>query len=93
MPDLTTRPLTPDPQITRYPVQSSMLAEVGYDEDTQTLEVQFKSRKEPGPVWRYYGVPGWVFDELISAAISKSRGSFFTREVKNGPYKGEKVEG
>lgn len=49
-------------------VESSMIYAVGYDEETQTLEVLFNS----GRLYFYYDVPREVYEELL-AAESKGR--------------------
>ena len=60
----------------RIPVTSSNVAEVGHDEETEVLEVQFKG----GAVYQYRGVPRDVFDELVTA---RSVGRYFNDQVKN----------
>lgn len=67
----------------REPVSSSNLASVGYDENTETLEIEFSS----GSVYEYRNVPPGIFSELMGAG---SLGSFFNREIRTSfPY--EKV--
>jgi hypothetical protein len=51
------------------PVDSSMIAAVGYDAKTKTLEVLFNSGKTYG----YKGVPQEEFDGLMNA---ESKGSY-----------------
>jgi len=46
----------------REQVISSNVVSVGYDTDTQTLEVEFKSG-----VYQYYNVPQSIYDEMIKA--------------------------
>lgn len=60
----------------RTPVTSSDLAEVGYDRDTMTLEVEFHN----GAIYQYFDVPDAVYQELMGAA---SKGRFFNANVKN----------
>jgi hypothetical protein len=50
------------------PVESSMIAAIGYDADTQTLEVLFNSGKR----YQYYDVPPEEYEGLM-AAESKGR--------------------
>lgn len=69
--------------MTRDPVSSSNLAEVGYDQPTQTLEVCFKS----GRTYQYFGVPERVYEGLRSAG---SPGGFLNSEVK-GRYRYARV--
>lgn len=59
----------------RQPVSSSNLASVGYDPDSETLEVEFKN----GLVYQYLNVPQIVVDQLLEAG---SIGSFFNSQVK-----------
>ena len=68
----------------RQSVESSNLKSVGYDEFLLVLEIEFKS----GAVYRYYGVPSEVHDELINA---ESVGKYFNANVKS-KYSFLKVE-
>ena len=61
--------------MTREPVSSSNLAEIGYDDPTQTMEVCFKS----GHIYQYFDVPRNVYDELMRA---ESPGGYLSSEVK-----------
>lgn len=67
----------------RQSVVSSNLAEVGYDPDLETLEVQFKS----GGIYQYFNVPAFMYERLMSA---DSLGHFFNAEIK-GHYPEAKV--
>jgi hypothetical protein len=67
----------------RQSVVSSNLAEVGYDPDLETLEVQFKS----GGIYQYFNVPAFMYERLMSA---DSLGRFFNTEIK-GHYPEAKV--
>lgn len=69
----------------RSPVLSSNIAEVGYDSQSNILEVAFIG----GAVYRYLGVPSSVHDDLLSAP---SVGSFFHFHVKTAGYPVEKIE-
>ena len=69
--------------MTRKPVSSSNLAEVGYDAPTQTLEICFKS----GRTYQYFDVPERICDGLINA---ESPGGYLNREVK-GKYRYARV--
>ena len=68
----------------RQSVESSNIRSVGYDEFLLVLEIEFKS----GAVYRYYGVPAEVHDELINA---ESVGKYFNANVKS-KYSFLKVE-
>ena len=64
----------------RQKVESSNLAEIGYDEETQILEIQFKK----GAVYQYEGVPVEVYGEFLEA---ESIGKAFSQLIKGGGYK------
>ena len=64
----------------RQAVKSSNLSEVGYDADTQVLEVQFKK----GAIYQYFDVPVEVYDELMEA---ESIGKAFSTMIKAGDFK------
>lgn len=61
--------------IPRCPVQSSLLASVGYCPTTCTFDVELRD----GSVYRYYGVPAHICWNLLCA---DSKGSYFNRNVK-----------
>ncbi len=60
----------------RQPVQSSNLRSVGYESDTNTLEIEFNS----GGIYQYFGVPESVYSGLMSAS---SKGSYFHENIKD----------
>jgi hypothetical protein len=60
----------------RFPVSSSSVSMIGYDADTQALEVQYNN----GGVYQYQGVPQDVFDQLMNAP---SKGTFVNQQIKN----------
>ena len=62
----------------RQAVTSSNVASVGYDAETETLEVEFNN----GSVYQYLGVPVIVHAELITAS---SIGRYLNTFVK-GTY-------
>jgi hypothetical protein len=57
------------------PVNSSTIAEIGYDPATCSLDVTFKS----GGTWRYFAVTPEDYEQLM---LSDSKGSFFARSIK-----------
>lgn len=64
----------------RIPVSSSNLASVGYDADSQTLEIEFHN----GGVYQYAGVPESEYEGLMGA---ESQGRYFHANIKNSyPY-------
>lgn len=60
----------------RTPVSSSTVGSIGYDADSQILEVEFLN----GSVYQYLNVPREEFDQFQSAA---SKGSYLARNIKN----------
>ena len=60
----------------REPVYSSNLASVGYDQNSETLEVEFKN----GRVYEYYNVPNFIHERLMQA---NSMGQFFNAEIRD----------
>ncbi|WP_255197763.1 KTSC domain-containing protein [Halorarius litoreus] len=60
----------------RTPVSSSNLSSVGYDADTQTLEIEFND----GSVYQYSNVPTNIYEGLISAP---SHGKYFHRNIRD----------
>lgn len=60
----------------REAVSSSNLASVGYEESSETLEVEFKN----GRLYQYYNVPQVMFEQMMAAT---SVGQFFNANIKN----------
>ena len=60
----------------RQSVSSANLSSVGYDENTETLEVQFQN----GSVFQYHGVPAETHGQLVNARLI---GGFFSRHIRN----------
>lgn len=69
--------------MTRQPVSSSNIASIGYDPQSQTLEIEF----HPGSVYQYYGVPQSLYQGLMGAS---SHGSYFSQNIK-GRYGDTKI--
>jgi hypothetical protein len=64
----------------REPVASSTIAAIGYDDATETLEVEFTS----GSIYQYYNVGRALYEQLIQAP---SKGQFLNAYIKNAyPY-------
>ena len=61
----------------RYPVNSSYLSEVGYDNYNHILEIKFKPNSV---VFQYYDVSPQTFHDLIN---SKSLGKYFHKYIKH----------
>jgi hypothetical protein len=61
-------------------VESTTLAALAYDDDHEILQLEFRSRA----VYRYFGVPAPVYEELLAAP---SKGKYFNRAIRgNFPY-------
>ena len=67
----------------KTPVTSSNVASIGYDEDSSTLEIEFKN----GATYQYFDVPENVFTELRDA---DSIGEYLAARIK-GTYRYSKV--
>lgn len=59
----------------RAPVESSVIAEVGYDAQAEVLEVLFRH----GRAYRYLNFPAFMYERLMG---SDSIGKFFNAEIK-----------
>lgn len=61
-------------------VDSSNIERIGYDSNSSTLRVEFKSKR----TYDYFNVPENIFNELRSAS---SVGGYHARNIKNSyPY-------
>ena len=60
----------------RRPVDSSVIASVGYDDAVALLDVEFVS----GEVYRYFAVPRSVHEGLLAAP---SKGRFFQQHIRD----------
>lgn len=60
----------------RTPVSSSNISAIGYDEDSQVLEVEFIN----GGVYSYSGVPSGEYDGFANA---DSKGKYFHANIKD----------
>jgi hypothetical protein len=67
----------------RSAVSSSNVESVGYDEDSETLEVEFKN----GTLYQYFDVPQGVFNGLVNA---DSVGGYLAENIK-GVYRYSRV--
>ena len=60
----------------RQAVSSSNVASIGYDQDSETLEVEFIR----SGVYQYQNVPLFMWERLLEA---NSVGNFINTEIKN----------
>ena len=56
-------------------VESATLVAIGYDETQEMLELEFRSHA----VYRYFGVPGSVYEALLAAP---SKGGYFNGAIR-----------
>lgn len=68
----------------RTPVNSTMIASIGYDLSNGTLEVEFR---KGGSIWQYYDVPESMWHEFQSAS---SVGQYFLANIRD-QFRGSKV--
>ncbi|WP_320416563.1 KTSC domain-containing protein [Candidatus Nitrosotenuis chungbukensis] len=73
-----------DEMMERMRIESSDLKSVGYDESTQTLEIEFRQ----GGVYQYFGVPKKIHDGLMQYALSHDQ--YHNRFIKNR-YRHKKI--
>jgi len=60
----------------RTHVESSNIESIGYDPDSETLEIEFIK----GGLYQYYNVPEYVHGELMSAS---SHGGYLSSSIKS----------
>ncbi len=60
-------------------VESSQIAAIGHDPETNTLAIQFKNKGGPGATYHYDNVDVELFDRFRNA---DSKGTFFGKEIK-----------
>ncbi|MBU4075749.1 MAG: KTSC domain-containing protein [Euryarchaeota archaeon] len=65
-------------------VQSSDLQSIGYDPNTNVLEIEFKS----GGIYQYFNVPESKYEGLMKA---DSHGKYFDAYIKKGGYRFKKI--
>jgi len=70
--------------IEMHEVESSNIAAVGYDSETETLQIRFHS----GKTYQFYGVPDNLFEGLLTA---ESVGKYFAANVR-GQYEYKKLD-
>lgn len=59
----------------RTAVSSSNISSIGYDQESNTLEVEFHS----GAVYQYFDVPLNIYQEFMAA---DSKGQYFAQHIK-----------
>ena len=77
---MMTRRNTEETILNGSPGASTNVSSIGYDANTQTLEVEFLS----GRVYQYYGVSDHMHEQMMQA---RSKGQFLNYYIKNSyPY-------
>lgn len=61
--------------LNRIQVESSNLNSVGYDDETNILEIEFKDNS----IYQYSNVPEYIYNELLTA---DSKGSYLHKNIK-----------
>jgi ribosomal protein S4 len=70
--------------IVRCQIHSSMLASIGYDEENQILEVEFKN----GVVYQYFEFSKEEYENFLKTKDNEeSLGSFYNKNIKAGGYR------
>lgn len=59
----------------RISVDSTNISSIGFDEDSNTLEVEFRS----GAVYQYFDVPLAVYEDFLN---STSKGQYYSQHIK-----------
>ena len=67
----------------RIHIESSNIESIGYDADSQTLEINFLN----GSIYQYFDVPVNIYDDLIA---TDSHGKYFATYIK-GIYRYSRV--
>lgn len=67
----------------RESVNSSNIASIGYDESSETLEIEFLN----GTIYQYFDVPNRIYQGIINA---DSKGQYLAQNIK-GHYRYSKV--
>lgn len=67
----------------RHPINSSNIRSIGYDSESQTMEIEFHT----DGIYQYFNVPESIHNALMSAS---SHGSFFHHHIKDR-YKWRKI--
>lgn len=71
----TTKTIKEKEKMKRVSVSSSNISSIGYDEESNTLEIEFNS----GAVYQYFDVPLNIYEEIIAAG---SKGQYFAQFIK-----------
>lgn len=72
-----------DKKMERHPISSTNIASVGYESESETLEIEFLT----GSTYQYFDVPQQVFEGLKTAS---SPGQYFAQHVK-GVFRYSKI--
>ena len=67
----------------RQVVTSSTIVSIGYDADSQTLEIEFKNSN----IYQYFDLPQYIYDDFVNA---DSHGKYLAQNIK-GYYRYSKI--
>jgi hypothetical protein len=67
-------------KIRRHPIDSSVIATIGYDPLAKLLDIEFK---DDGKVYRYFDVPLSEYEAFMEAP---SKGTYLNTEFKKAGY-------
>jgi len=59
----------------RFPIASTNVASIGYDEQAAILEVEFVK----GGIYQYFGIPRDLYEEFLA---SPSKGAFINTRIR-----------
>ncbi|HKV40201.1 MAG TPA: KTSC domain-containing protein [Blastocatellia bacterium] len=65
--------------MSRVPLSSSTVASVGFQPETQVLEIEFTN----GRIYQYQPVPEWQYEALMAA---DSKGIYFNKSIRSAGY-------
>lgn len=66
-------------RITMDSVESSQIHSIGYDPETNTLAIRFKSRGGPGSLYHY---SNFTVDDFTAFSNAESKGAHFGKYIK-----------
>lgn len=78
----------PSPEIDMIPVESSQIAAIGHDPETNTLAIQFPVKERYLPAkGSLYHYDNFTAEDFAAFLAAPSKGSHFIRTIKANPTK------
>lgn len=71
--------MTPVPQVTMTPVESSQIHSIGHDQATNTLAIRFKGKAGPGSLYHY---PNFTVEQFAAFQAAESKGKHFGAHIR-----------